>query len=98
MAGTLDHRGPDDAGRWVDAAAGLALGHRRLSIIDLSAAGRQPMSSACRRFIISYNGEIYNFSEVRQLLEQRGHRFRGHSDTEVLLAAISDWGIEQTMP
>jgi asparagine synthase (glutamine-hydrolysing) len=98
MAGTLDHRGPDDAGRWVDAPAGLALGHRRLSIIDLSATGHQPMSSACGRFVISYNGEIYNFPEVRQLLEQRGHPFRGHSDTEVLLAAIADWGIEQTLP
>ena len=98
MAGTLDHRGPDDAGRWVDAAAGLALGHRRLSIIDLSATGHQPMTSACGRYVITYNGEIYNFREVRQILEQRGHRFRGHSDTEVLLAATTEWGIEQTLP
>ena len=98
MAGTLDHRGPDDAGRWVDAAAGLAFGHRRLSIIDLSATGHQPMTSACGRYVIAYNGEIYNFREVRQILEQRGQRFRGHSDTEVLLAATTEWGIEQTLP
>ena len=98
MAGTLDHRGPDDAGRWVDAAAGVALGHRRLSIIDLSAAGHQPMTSACGRFVITYNGEIYNYRELRQILEPRGHRFRGHSDTEVLLAAIAEWGIEETLP
>jgi asparagine synthase (glutamine-hydrolysing) len=98
MAGTLGHRGPDDAGRWVDAAAGLAFGHRRLSIIDLSATGHQPMTSACGRYVITYNGEIYNFREVRQLLEQRGHRFRGHCDTEVLLAATTEWGIGQTLP
>jgi asparagine synthase (glutamine-hydrolysing) len=98
MAGTLGHRGPDDAGRWVDGAAGLAFGHRRLSIIDLSAAGRQPMTSACGRFVITYNGEIYNFRDVRKILEQRGQRFRGHSDTEVLLAAIAEWGIEQALP
>ena len=68
------------------------------SIIDLSATGHQPMTSACGRYVITYNGEIYNFREVRQLLEQRGHRFRGHSDTEVLLAATTEWGIEQTLP
>ena len=98
MARTLRHRGPDDAGRFVDADAGLAFGHRRLSIIDLSDAGHQPMASACGRFVITYNGEIYNFREVRRLLEQRGHRFEGHSDTEVLLAAIAEWGIEQALP
>ncbi len=98
MAATLRHRGPDDAGRWVDAAAGLAFGHRRLSVIDLSAAGGQPMTSACGRFVITYNGEIYNFRDVRQILEQHGHPFRGHSDTEVLLAAIAEWGIERTLP
>ena len=94
MAGTLSHRGPDDAGSWIDAGAGLALGHRRLSIIDLSDAGRQPMVSACGRFVITYNGEIYNFRDLRQALEQRGHVFRGSSDTEVLLGAIAEWGIE----
>jgi asparagine synthase (glutamine-hydrolysing) len=97
MAGTLAHRGPDDAGRWVDAAAGIAFGHRRLSIVDLSAAGRQPMASACARFVITYNGEIYNFPELRRLLEQRGHSFRGHSDTEVLLGAITEWGVREAL-
>ncbi|MGH6902914.1 MAG: asparagine synthase (glutamine-hydrolyzing), partial [Geminicoccaceae bacterium] len=98
MACTLRHRGPDDAGRFVDADAGLAFGHRRLAIIDLSDAGQQPMASACGRLVITYNGEIYNFGDLRQVLEQRGHRFRGHSDTEVLLAAIAEWGIEQALP
>ncbi|MGH6895292.1 MAG: asparagine synthase (glutamine-hydrolyzing) [Geminicoccaceae bacterium] len=98
MARTLRHRGPDDAGRFVDIDAGLAFGHRRLSIIDLSDAGHQPMASACGRFVITYNGEIYNFGDVRQVLEQRGHHFKGHSDTEVLLAAIAEWGIEQALP
>ncbi|HYZ27165.1 MAG TPA: asparagine synthase (glutamine-hydrolyzing) [Geminicoccaceae bacterium] len=98
MSGALRHRGPDDGGRWVDPEAGLAFGHRRLSIIDLSNAGHQPMASACGRLVITYNGEIYNFREVRRTLEQRGHRFRGHSDTEVLLAAIAEWGIEQALP
>jgi asparagine synthase (glutamine-hydrolysing) len=98
MAGTLRHRGPDDAGRFVDPVAGVAFGHRRLSIIDLSEAGRQPMTSACGRFVITYNGEIYNFRELRQILAQRGHPFRGRSDTEVLLIAIAEWGIEETLP
>ena len=73
MTATLAHRGPDDADLWIDADAGVALGHRRLSIIDLSAAGHQPMISACGRFVITYNGEIYNFRELRAELEQRGH-------------------------
>src|ERR687892_992385 len=98
MSVALRHRGPDDGGRWVDPEAGLAFGHRRLSIIDLSNAGHQPMASACGRLVITYNGEIYNFREVRRTLEQRGHRFRGHSDTGVLLAAIAEWGIEQALP
>jgi asparagine synthase (glutamine-hydrolysing) len=98
MAGTLSHRGPDDAGSWVDPDADLAFGHRRLSIIDLSDAGHQPMVSACGRFVITYNGEIYNFRDLRQALEQRGHGFRGHSDTEVLLGAIAEWGIAQALP
>jgi asparagine synthase (glutamine-hydrolysing) len=98
MAGRLRHRGPDDAGRFVDPAAGVAFGHHRLAIIDLSAAGRQPMTSACGRFVITYNGEIYNFRELRQILAQRGHPFRGHSDTEVLLNAIAEWGIGEALP
>jgi asparagine synthase (glutamine-hydrolysing) len=97
MADTLVHRGPDDADLWIDADAGIAFGHRRLSIIDLSAAGRQPMASACGRYVITYNGEIYNFRELRERLLQHGHVFRGHSDTEVLLAALVQWGIAQTL-
>jgi asparagine synthase (glutamine-hydrolysing) len=98
MTGTLTHRGPDDSGVWVDPEAGLAFGHRRLSILDLSAAGRQPMVSSCGRYVITYNGEIYNFPELRQQLEEHGHAFRGHSDTEVLLAAIARWGVAEVLP
>jgi asparagine synthase (glutamine-hydrolysing) len=98
MTGTLAHRGPDDSGLWIDAEVGLALGHRRLSILDLSAAGRQPMASACGRYVIVYNGEIYNFRELRQQLEHHGLVFRGHSDTEVLLAALARWGVAETLP
>src|SRR5262245_10235537 len=93
MVDTLRHRGPDDAGAWVDENARLALGHRRLAIVDLSAQGHQPMQSACGRFVIVFNGEIYNFVTLRRDLEQLGQRFRGHSDTEVMLAAISQWGL-----
>ena len=97
MQTTLQHRGPDDGGVWTDTHAGLALGHRRLSILDLSAAGRQPMLSACGRWVITYNGEVYNFQELRSELESLGHMFRGHSDTEVILAAIAQWGIENAV-
>jgi asparagine synthase (glutamine-hydrolysing) len=97
MTATLVHRGPDDADLWIDPEAGIALGHRRLSIIDLSAAGRQPMVSACGRYVITYNGEIYNFRELRAQLEQHGHTFRGHSDTEVLLAALAQWGVAEAL-
>ncbi len=92
MAATLAHRGPDDAGVWVDAEAGVALGHRRLAIIDLSPLGHQPMLSACGRYVVVYNGEIYNFRALRSRLEEEGERFRSQSDTEVLLAAVSRWG------
>src|SRR3990170_3091949 len=93
MAGALHHRGPDDRGVWVDAEAGVALGHTRLSIIDLSPAGAQPMVSASGRFVLSYNGEIYNAAELRADLERAGHTFRGHSDTEVLVEGFAEWGV-----
>jgi asparagine synthase (glutamine-hydrolysing) len=94
MADTLRHRGPDDNGVWVDAEAGMALGFCRLAIIDLSKEGHQPMCSAQGRYVIVFNGEVYNFQILRQELEALGHAFRGHSDTEVILEAISQWGLE----
>ncbi len=92
MLGTLTHRGPDAGGTFV--GDGIALGHRRLSIIDLSERGAQPMTDAVMEATVSYNGEIYNFRELRRELEGNGHTFRGHSDTEVLLAAYRQWGLE----
>ncbi len=97
MAETLHHRGPDDHGVWVDPAAGVALGHRRLSIIDLSAAGRQPMVSSDGRCVIVYNGEVYNFAELRADLEIAGRLFRGSSDTEVILEGCATWGVAETV-
>ena len=95
MAVPLAHRGPDADGVWTDADAGIGIGHRRLSIIELSPAGAQPMVSASGRLAISYNGEIYNAAELRAELEARGVRFRGHSDTEILLEACAAWGVER---
>jgi asparagine synthase (glutamine-hydrolysing) len=94
MAATLRLRGPDSAGVWSDAAAGIALSHRRLAVVDLSAAGAQPMASACGRYVLSFNGEIYNHAVLRRGLEQRGAGgWRGHSDTETLLALIAADGL-----
>jgi asparagine synthase (glutamine-hydrolysing) len=97
MAAKLAHRGPDARGVFVDAEAGIGFGHTRLSIIDLSPAGAQPMASSCGRYIITYNGEIYSSAELRPELEALGHRFRGHSDTEVIIEAIAEWGVRATV-
>ena len=95
MGDRLQHRGPDGRDEWLDAEAGIALAHRRLSIVDLSPAGRQPMSSADGRWLITFNGEIYNHLELRRQLQaqDRAPAWRGHSDTETLLAAIVAWGV-----
>jgi asparagine synthase (glutamine-hydrolysing) len=94
MIAALAHRGPDDSGIWIESSAAVGLGHRRLAVIDLSPEGRQPMVSESGRYVITFNGEIYNFRELRAELEPSGHAFRGHSDTEVGLAAIEQWGLE----
>lgn len=96
MARSVQHRGPDDEGIWTDPEAGVALAHRRLSIVDLSPAGHQPMISADGRYAIVYNGEVYSFGEIRAQLERRGHSFRGQSDTEVILESVAADGIEAT--
>ena len=94
MAATLSHRGPDAGGCWVDPADGIALGHRRLAIVDLSDAGAQPMRSADGRLVLSYNGELYNAPALRRELQQAGQAFSGHCDTEVVLNAFLVWGVE----
>jgi asparagine synthase (glutamine-hydrolysing) len=96
MADALHHRGPDDSGVWVDDAAGLAFGHRRLSIIDLSPLGHQPMVSRSGRTVLIYNGEVYNHRELRAELEGAGVEFRSESDTEVILEACEKWGVDVT--
>lgn len=98
MGEAIAHRGPDDSGVWFDATNRLGLSHRRLSIVDLSPAGHQPMLSASVRFVIAFNGEIYNHLKLRTLLEiERPIQWRGHSDTETLLACFEQWGIQRTL-
>lgn len=94
MADAMVHRGPDGSGVWADPHVPMALSHRRLSIIDTSNAGFQPMLSSFGRFIVSFNGEVYNFGDIRRELESSGSRFRGSSDTEVMLEAMVRWGVE----
>jgi len=97
MAATLAHRGPDDDGLWVDPDGRAAFGHRRLAVVDLSPHGHQPMASPDGRWILSYNGEIYNFAALRRQLAAEGLRFRGGSDTEVVVAAVQAWGVERML-
>lgn len=101
MGDRIAHRGPDDAGIWIDVEAGVALSHRRLAVIDLSPAGRQPMTSRCGRYVLIYNGEIYNYQDVKSELEALSAdvplHWCGHSDTEVVLAAIAQWGVEDAL-
>lgn len=99
MAQAIASRGPDDFGEWADAAAGIGFGHRRLAIVDVSPAGHQPMASASGRFVLAYNGEIYNHMDLRAQITALGRApsWRGHSDTETLLAAIETWGFEEAL-
>src|SRR5256885_1179779 len=94
MISTLVHRGPDAGGVWTDPLGRCALGHRRLSIIDTSDAGRQPMATGDGRWLITFNGEIYNFQDIRPKLEAAGVHLRGRTDTEVLIEAIALWGTD----
>lgn len=99
MTDTLRMRGPDDEGLWIDEERGIGLGQRRLSVVDLTPAGHQPMQSACGRFVITFNGEIYNHADLRKEIEAKWQApvWRGHSDTETLLAAITTWGLAGTL-
>ena len=99
MTGVLQHRRPDAEGTWVDREAGIALGHRRLSIVDLTPAGAQPMHASNERWVTVYNGELYNTEDIRSEIEQAGGavRWRGHSDTEVILEAVSLWGVQRSV-
>ena len=93
MTDAIKHRGPDDEGQWIEGNVGL--GHRRLSIIDLSPAGHQPMVSANHRYVLVYNGEVYNFKELRTELEAKGYWFRSKTDSEVVLNALDFWGLKR---
>ena len=98
MTGALRHRGPDDENIWIDGSAGVGLGHRRLAVLDLSPAGRQPMASACGRYLLTLNGEVYDHLALRGALDRPGGpRWRGHSDTETLVEAIAHWGLETAL-
>ena len=101
MAQKLIHRGPDDGGVWVENHSGVALAHQRLAILDLTSAGHQPMSSACGRYVVVFNGEIYNHPEIRKKLQSaissEAISWRGHSDTETLLTAVAVWGLEKSL-
>ncbi|MEW5755871.1 MAG: asparagine synthase (glutamine-hydrolyzing) [Pseudomonadota bacterium] len=97
MIDSLAHRGPDDQGVWVDSEITVGLAHRRLSIVDLSQEGHQPMRSVSGRYVISYNGEVYNHDHLRGELKDKGFTFRGHSDTETILAAVEEWGLEAAL-
>ena len=92
LASSLNHRGPDNRGFYIRPEEGVALVHARLSVIDTSSFGNQPMKSKCGRFIIIFNGEIYNFREIREQLEKLNYKFLGTSDTEVFLACIAEFG------
>lgn len=95
MTESLHYRGPDSSGFWIDENCGVVLGHRRLSIIDLTLEGHQPMES--NRYVITYNGEVYNYRAIRKHLEEKGYYFRGHSDTETILLAIEEWGLKSAL-
>ena len=97
MTKTLHHRGPDDAGDFVEEGVGLALGTRRLAVVDLSDHGHQPMASPDQRYVLAFNGEIYNYRDLRRSLEASGLSFRGSSDTEVLAAAAQHWGLSEAL-
>ena len=97
MTFALKHRGPDHGGIWIDPEGTISFGHRRLSIIDLSPAGNQPMHSSCQRYCIVYNGEVYNSAELKEELKSLGKKFKGHSDTEVIIEACSIWGVRETV-
>jgi len=97
LVACLAHRGPDHQGGWISSDGRIGLGHRRLSILDLSPQGAQPMRSGSGRYVITYNGEIYNFAALKKELASHGHNFQGGSDTEVILAAFEQWGIDDSL-